>query len=515
MNTTHKKVALIILDGWGLGELNEHNAIARARTPFFDSIWNAYPHTQLEASGEFVGLPSGQIGGSEVGHLTIGAGRVVFQDLPRITRALENSPLDLDVFSYLIQEAKTRTVHLIGLLSTGGIHSHQQHVFHILRIMKENGCKSPLIHIISDGRDTPPRSVRHNIAQLRQHMEELQFGSIATISGRFYAMDRDHNDDRVEQAVKTILAHDSHHMKSTQKNVYERINEMIDGAYKRDITDEFLPCTVVDPHYRGIKENDLLFFFNYRSDRMKQLVAMMNQMLPTVEIITMTQYDKNFTHKVIFHKQQVTNTLGEVLSRLGKIQMRAAETEKYAHVTYFFNGGVEVVFEGEHRSMSQSNRVRHHEAPHMKAEEIAQSVRAHVDEVRPDFILVNFANPDMVGHTGIFQAVVDGVEKVDHELKHLCEYLTNAGYICCITADHGNADIMYDVENDAPHTAHTMNPVPFIVYDPHNPSISKLKLSTDKNNGLQHIAATVLELMGLDPDATHEPSLIVSFAHKE
>lgn len=510
MNTKNKKVALIILDGWGLGELNEHNAIYQARTPFFDSIWEKYPHTQLEASGEFVGLPTGQIGGSEVGHLTIGAGRVVFQDLPRITRALENEPLDLDVFAHLIHEAKTRTVHLIGLLSTGGIHSHQQHVFHILKIMKENGCKSPIIHIISDGRDTPPRSVRRNIAQLRQHMEALQFGSIATISGRFFAMDRDHNDERVRLAVEAIEGDLSRHMKSEKMDVYERIDEVVQQAYAQDVTDEFLPCTIVDAHYKGIKKDDILFFFNFRSDRMKQLVSMIHQQHPSVEMITMTQYDKGFSHKVIFHKQDVNNTLGEVLSRLGKTQMRAAETEKYAHVTYFFNGGVEVVFEGEVRSMSQSNKVRHHELPHMKAEEIAQSVRTQVDAVAPDFILVNFANPDMVGHTGIFQAVVDGVEKVDHELKHLCNYLTKQGYICCITADHGNADVMYDVENQAPHTAHTMNPVPFIVYDPNNPAITDLVLSTKKTNGLQHIAATVLELMGVEPDATHEKSLIVA-----
>lgn len=505
----NKKVALIILDGWGLGDLNRHNAIHAARTPFFDSIWETYPHTILQASGEFVGLPPGQIGGSEVGHLTIGAGRVMYQDLPRVTKTLEDSPLDVDAIAQLISEAKKRTVHLIGLVSAGGIHSHQQHLFYLLKLFKENGCKSPIIHVISDGRDTAPRSVRRSLDLLFEQMRALQFGTVATLSGRFYAMDRDRNLERTKRAVDAILGDSSLQLESEHKRCEKRLDDVVEAAYAKDVTDEFIDPVIVDPEYKGVQSDDLLFFWNFRSDRMKQLVSMLHEELPENEIITMTQYDASYDFDVLFPKQHVQNTLGEIISKLGKTQVRAAETEKYAHVTYFFNGGVEVVFDREARLLSPSNKVRHNEMPEMKAHEIAQSVHEHVKEHDPDFILINFANPDMVGHTGVFEAVVAGVEKVDRELKELCGYLTENDYVCCVTADHGNADIMYDPEIDAPHTAHTMNPVPFVIYAPHDRAIQHLKLDTRENRGLQHIAATVLELMGIVAQDELEQSLII------
>ncbi len=499
-----KKVALIILDGWGLGELNEHNAIHVARTPFFDHLWENYPHTILQASGEFVGLPAGQIGGSEVGHLTIGAGRVIYQDLPRITKQLQQEAFQLDVFSDFIAHAKKHTTHLIGLVSTGGVHSHEKHLYDILTLMKKNECKSPCIHVIADGRDTAPRCIMQSIDRLQNHINELEYGRITTLCGRFYAMDRDKNWERTNKAV--------HVVKSKKLKVKSRgVNDLlkyVTQAYERGVGDEFLEPTVVDPEYSGIEKNDVLFFWNYRSDRMKQLVSALHEQFPSNLFYTMTQYDKDYPHNALFAKQRVNDTLGEVLSKLGKKQVRAAETEKYAHVTYFFNGGVEVVFEGEQRALAPSNKVRHDQMPHMQTEQICEQVREQVEARNPEFILVNFANPDMVGHTGVFDAVVAGVEKVDEQLKMLCEFLASHEYICCVTADHGNADIMWDTQANAPHTAHTMNPVPFIIYAPRDLAIQGLRLSQDPSNGLQHIASTVLELMRITPHSAYEKSLI-------
>ena len=505
----NKKVALIVLDGWGLGELNKHNAIHMAKTPFFDSLWNAHPHTTLHASGEFVGLPSGQIGGSEVGHLTIGAGRVMFQDLPRISRALEDRPLDLDTVAHLIQQAKKQQIHLVGLLSAGGIHSHQQHLFSILRLMASNGCKSPIIHVIADGRDTAPRAVRRSLDELFDVMREVGIGRVATLSGRFYAMDRDMNLDRTAQAIDVVTGDPASHCDSKHKRIEARLDDVIESAYAKGVTDEFLKPVVVDPNYKGLADSDLVFCWNFRSDRMKQLVSVLHETVPDLQIITMTRYDRSYPFPVLFSKESVTDTLGEVLSHAGKVQVRAAETEKYAHVTYFFNGGEEVVFEHESRLLTPSNKVRHNESPHMKAHEIAKSVHNFVASHSPDFILINFANPDMVGHTGDFDAVVTGVETVDDELQKLCAYLTKNQYVCCITADHGNADIMFDVENNVPHTAHTMNKVPFIIYDPEDAVIQNLTLDQRPSRGLQHIAATVLELMGIPARDVHEQSLIL------
>lgn len=505
----NKKVALIILDGWGLGDLNKHNAIHMAKTPFFDSVWDTYPHTILHASGEFVGLPAGQIGGSEVGHLTIGAGRVMFQDLPRITKALENKPLELDTIAHLIKKAQQHRIHLVGLLSAGGIHSHQQHLFALLRLMADNGCKSPIIHVIADGRDTAPRAVRRSLDELFDVIRETGMGSVATLSGRFYAMDRDMNLDRTAEAIEVITGDESRSIDSKHKRIEKRLDDVIEAAYAQDVTDEFLKPVIVDPDYKGITDSELVFCWNFRSDRMKQLVSMLHETIPDLEIITMTRYDKSYPYPVLFSKEHVTDTLGEVLSHAGRVQVRAAETEKYAHVTYFFNGGEEVVFEHESRLLTPSNKVKHNEMPQMKAHEIATSVHDFVAAHTPDFILINFANPDMVGHTGDFDAVVAGVEKVDDELQKLCAYLTDHGYVCCITADHGNADIMFDVENNVPHTAHTMNKVPFIIYDPQDKTVQSLKLDQRPSRGLQHIAATVLELMGIPARDVHEASLIL------
>ncbi len=510
------KLALIILDGWGIGEEKENNAIFRARTPFFDYLWENYPHTILQASGEYVGLPEGQIGGSEVGHMTIGAGKVLFTELVRISRSLKNPNSEEGIlfntnFLNLLEIAKEKPLHLVGMISTGGVHSHEDYFFDLLRVLKSEGAQSPFIHFISDGRDTMPNSGIESARRLLSVLKELEFGKVVTLSGRYYAMDRDNNMDRTQRAAQLMIEGNKseENILAADASQVTPLEQAFHQSYTKNITDEFIEPIVVDPDFTGIAQNDAVCFFNFRSDRMKQLISTMATLSPTAGITTMTQYDKSYEFPVLFEKQNVSNTLGELLASRGLSQLRAAETEKYAHVTYFFNGGVEVVFDGELRSLSKSNLVKHDQMPEMKAKEITEQVRLNVEEKKPDFILVNFANPDMVGHTGNVDAVITGVETVDAQLKNLTEFLSAQGYLCCITADHGNADIMYDLITGEPHTAHTLNPVPFVVYDPNNAEIKKVKLDQTESNGLSMIAGTVLDLMDV-PDLQHEfKSLIV------
>jgi 2,3-bisphosphoglycerate-independent phosphoglycerate mutase len=505
------KLALIVLDGWGLGEPGEHNGIHMAHTPFFDHLWENYPHTILQASGEFVGLPEGQIGGSEVGHMTIGAGKILYTELVRISRSLkmldsEESILFNPDFLNLIALAKKRQLHLIGMISTGGVHSHQDYFFNLLRVLKSEGAMSPYIHFISDGRDTMPNSGIESARTLLRLINELDFGNVVTLSGRFYSMDRDNNFDRTERAVDLIVEGNR-----SGENVIPACDNSLEKAFQESyaagVTDEFIEPVVIDAEYSGIQEDEPLFFFNFRSDRMKQIITVLAQRAPTSDIVTLTQYDKEYMFPVLFDKQRISNTLGEILSKQNLTQLRAAETEKYAHVTYFFNGGVEVVFDGELRSLSKSNLVKHDQMPQMKAKEITEQVRANVHEKHPDFILVNFANPDMVGHTGNVPAIIAGVETVDAQLKNLSEYLLSEGYVCCITADHGNADIMFDLETQEPHTAHTLNPVPFIVYSNNHTAIG---LNQSEGNGLSMIAGTILDLMEVPYSKKDFESLILS-----
>jgi 2,3-bisphosphoglycerate-independent phosphoglycerate mutase len=308
-------------------------------------------------------------------------------------------------------------------------------------------------------------------------------------------MYRYHNWDRTQKALDLFLKGTSELDYPMTPHFYENITTAIKTSHAQNVTDEFIVSARIDPTFKGIHPEEPLFFFNFRSDRMKQLISKMAELLPNNPIVTMTRYDKNYGFDVVFEKESITNTVGEILSGLNMTQLRATETEKFPHVTYFFNGGVEVTFKGELRSLAESNKVKHDQMPEMQAERIANNIRKQVETDHPDFILVNFANPDMVGHTGNFQAVVTGVQKVDAELKELTDYLTSKGYICCITADHGNADIMYDLETNEPHTAHTLNPVPFIIYDPLNKNNQKLTLDHNPANGLSKIAGTVFDLM--------------------
>jgi 2,3-bisphosphoglycerate-independent phosphoglycerate mutase len=504
-----RKAALIILDGWGMSDETENNGIHLAATPFFDYLWEHFPHTRLQASGEYVGLPEGQIGGSEVGHLTIGAGRVIYTELPRISKALlhkdENDGiLNNPLFRELIHRARQKPIHLIGLVSTGGVHSHEEHLFSLLDILKEQNCMSPYIHFISDGRDTAPRSSLESAQKLLSRLSSLSFGKVVDLSGRFYAMDRDKNFDRTNQAADVML-----HGSPGTVTPSIGLLEAIQASHANEITDEFIAPVVLDSSFAGIADGDALLFFNFRSDRMKQLISVISEKRPSSSIFTMTQYDASYKFPVLFEKHQIKDTLGEILSKYNLKQLRATETEKYAHVTYFFNGGVEIVFDGEIRSLTQSNKVRHDQIPEMKTKEITEQVRDIVTTEDPEFVLINFANPDMVGHTGNIPAIITGVETVDSQLKQICETLTSRNYVCFITADHGNAEVMYDLTTHEPHTAHTMNPVPFIVYDPHHPEMQSLRIDQNPSNGLSMIAGTVLEVMDV-PGMQHTfESLIV------
>jgi 2,3-bisphosphoglycerate-independent phosphoglycerate mutase len=509
-----KKVALIILDGWGLGKKEPNNAIHMAETPFFDYLWDNFPHTKLHASGEAVGLPEGQIGGSEVGHLTIGAGKVLYQELSRINKSLQKT-LDLlqertvsnedmageDLmenhnFLDFLNKSKINPAHLIGLVSPGGVHSHQDHLFSLLEIMKLSGCKSPFIHVISDGRDTPPCSGIESARKLISKVNELQFGNIVTLSGRFFTMDRDKNRDRTEKGLSLITKSAGQGDSYNHSNLADVFSEL----YSADFTDEFIEPVVIDSGYQGLKQEEPVLFFNFRSDRMKQIVQKLHEYSSVTPVFTMTAYDKDFVFaKPFFEKQKVQDTLGEIIANSGLNQSRFAETEKFPHVTYFFNGGVEVQFDKEERMVAPSNKVLHDQSPEMKASEITQSIISDVEGRNPEFILVNYANPDMVGHTGNFKAVVEAVEKVDNELKKLCEFLTVHDYTCVILADHGNADYMFDLQTKEPHTAHTMAKVPFVIY---HPDIQGISLNQDEDLGLSNVAGTVLKLMGIESEHT-------------
>ena len=506
-----RKIALIILDGWGLGDETDYNAIYKAKTPFFDHLWQNYAHTKLEASGEHVGLPKGQIGGSEVGHLTIGAGRVVYQSLPKISRALLNPKENYGIyasgtFQSFVENARKYQPHLVGLVSDGGVHSHISHLLSLLDLLKESGCKEPLIHVITDGRDTSPESANEYVQSLVQKIDDLKFGKIVTLSGRFYAMDRDRNWSRTDKAVQLIAAGTPGYAYEMQEDWKKNWSVALNTAYKNGITDEFVEPMLIDPKYGGMQAEEPVLFFNFRSDRMKQLVTQIAARIGDERVTTMMRYDKEYNFAYIFDKESVSNSLGELFSTKGMTQLRATETEKAPHVTYFFNGGVEVTYDGEVRSIAESNKVTHDQIPEMKAIEVEERVSNYVKDHMPDFVLVNFANPDMVGHTGKMDAVIRGVETVDGQLQCLVEVLQNNGYVTVVTADHGNADIMFDPETGEPHTAHTLNPVPFIIVDKQEGSY---KLDQSVGMGLDRIAATLCELAGIEVPEGYSKSLFL------
>ncbi|MEO2083125.1 MAG: 2,3-bisphosphoglycerate-independent phosphoglycerate mutase [Desulfurobacteriaceae bacterium] len=463
-----KFLTLVILDGFGYSPRKEGNAIALARTPFWDYLWETYPRGLLKASGEAVGLPEGQMGNSEVGHMNIGAGRIVWQDIVRITKAFESGEIENnDVLNRLFNAVKNSggKLHLIGLLSDGGVHSHINHLFGLLELAKSKGLTRVCVHPILDGRDTPPKSAEKYLRKLVEKLKEIGIGSIGTMGGRYYYMDRDKRWSRTEKAYNALVLGEGYRCSDPLKALKD--------AYSRGETDEFVKPYVIDPGCL-IEEGDGIFFFNFRADRMRQIVSALGlddfkgfdrkKWVKPSAVVTMTVYDETFPFEVAFPPQELKNVLGEVISNLDYRQLRIAETEKYAHVTYFFNGGREEPFPGEDRILVPSPKVPTYDMkPEMSAREVTDRVVKEIRKGDYRLVVLNYANPDMVGHTGNLEATIKAIETVDSCLREVVKATLEAGGICIVTADHGNAEQMIDPETGGPWTAHTTNPVPFVV----------------------------------------------------
>ena len=466
---TYPLVALVILDGWGIAPPGPGNAIELAETPVFDRLWREFPHAQLAASGKAVGLPEGQMGNSEVGHLTIGSGRILFQDLVRVTRAVETGELfENEILRGAFERGER--VHLLGLVSHGGVHSHIDHLQALLKFAPEKTW----IHAFTDGRDVSPHSAVHDLA-------ELPVDRIATVAGRYYAMDRDKRWDRTERALRAIVNGEGEHADDPIAAVQ--------ASYDRGITDEFIEPVVIDGRPRLDPERDTAIFFNFRPDRTRQLSEQLGDL--GVDLTTMTRYRDDFDFPVAFPEHLVENTLAEILSAHGIRQLHSAETEKYAHVTYFLDGGREQPFAGEDRILVDSPRdvSSYDHKPEMSARQVADRIVRAIDADGYGFVVVNFANPDMVGHAGVIPAVVQAVETADECLGQVVEAVARAGGVSLVIADHGNAETLLQSDGVSPHTAHTTNPVPVVLTAP------DVRL---RDGGLSDVAPTILALLGLD-----------------
>ena len=489
-----KKALLMILDGWGIGNHSKSDVIFSTPTPYWDSLLKDYPHSQLQASGENVGLPDGQMGNSEVGHLNIGAGRVVYQDLVKINKAcadgsiLENPEIK-SAFSYAKSSGKA--IHFMGLTSNGGVHSSLDHLFALCDIAKHYGLEKVYIHCFMDGRDTDPRSGKGFIEELEAHCAKSA-GVIASIVGRYYAMDRDKRWERVKEAYDLLVSG-----KGTQAT--DMVKAMQD-SYDADITDEFVKPINNSTVDGTIKEGDAVIFFNYRNDRAKELTTVLTQhdmpeagmmTIPGLQYYCMTPYDASFTGvHIIFDKENVGNTLGEYLSKLNKKQLHIAETEKYAHVTFFFNGGREAPFEGEERILVASPKVAIYDLkPEMSAYEVKDKLVEAIRSQEYDFIVVNYANGDMVGHTGVYEAIEKAVKAVDECVRDTVEAAKESDYEVIIIADHGNADNAINPDG-TPNTAHSLNPVPCVY-------VTARKDAHVENGRLADVAPTILSIMGI------------------
>lgn len=488
----NRKAALIILDGWGIGDGSHSDAIKHAHTPFYDELIATRPWSTLKTSGEDVGLPDGQMGNSEVGHLNIGAGRVVYQDLAKINiacreKTIDNEPAIVAMMEYVKKTGKA--LHLLGLVSDGGVHSSQEHLHHILDISKANGLQKVFVHAFTDGRDTDPKSGLGFIAQLDAHLKKST-GSIATIIGRYYAMDRDKRWERVKIAYDAMV----NGIGTAANNAEDAMRD----SYAQDVTDEFILPVILNKDGM-IKEGDAVFCFNFRTDRCREItVALTQQDMPEhgmktipLHYTTMTIYDHTYRNvHVVYSKEDLHNTIGEVIEAAGRTQIRIAETEKYPHVTFFFSGGREKEFIGEKRIMAPSPKVATYDLqPEMSAVELTDKIVPELENGTADFVCLNFANPDMVGHTGVFSAVVKALETVDACLRRVVEAGKKHNYSFIIIADHGNADYMVNPDG-TPNTAHTTNPVPCILVDDRYTKI--------QNGRLADIAPTLLKLMELN-----------------
>ncbi len=493
-----KKVILIIMDGWGLGTIKAADAIQNAKTPFVSTLYKKYPNTTLVTCGEAVGLPEGQMGNSEVGHLNLGAGRIVYQELQRINVAIRNGSFAKnEVLLQSIREAKTnhKPLHLLGLVSDGGVHSHTSHLKAILDVCNSEGLKDVFVHAFTDGRDTDPKSGLGFIRSLQDHMDRT-VGKIATVSGRYYAMDRDKRWERVELAYDALVKGEGEKAGTAL--------QAIEDSYSKNISDEFIrPTLIVDSGQHPvaqIKDGDYVICFNFRTDRCREITQVLTQQdFPeqgmkklSLHYTTMTQYDHKFVHvSVIFENDDLSNTLGEIISRDGLKQIRIAETEKYPHVSFFFSGGREVPFDGEKRIMIPSPKVATYDLqPEMSAIEVTEAIVAEIKQQSADFICLNYANADMVGHTGVFEAGIRAVETVDQCVEKVVTAALEQDYAIFLTADHGNADFMINSDG-SPNTAHTLNLVPLFVID-------REWKGTLKPGKLGDIAPTILHLMKLN-----------------
>lgn len=492
-----KKVILIIMDGWGLGKVPTADAIQQAKVPFVSALYHQYPNSTLITCGEAVGLPDGQMGNSEVGHLNLGAGRIVYQELQRINVAIREGELATNaVLQESIQYAKInkKPLHLMGLVSDGGVHSHTSHLKALCDLCKSAGLEEVYIHAFTDGRDTDPKSGLGYITTLEEHLLQSG-GKLASVSGRYYAMDRDKRWERVKLAYDLLVNNEG----TPTKNVAVSLQE----SYAKGITDEFIqPLVLVDNDLQpiaAIKEDDVVLFFNFRTDRGRELTEVLSQKdfhefnmhKLNLYYVTLTNYDETYQNvKVIYDKDNITETLGEVLEKAGKTQIRIAETEKYPHVTFFFSGGREEPFVGETRILKNSPKVATYDLqPEMSAFELKDALVAELKKGTVDFVCLNFANGDMVGHTGVMEAAIKACEAVDACVKEVIETALENNYTTLIIADHGNCETMINPDG-SPNTAHTTNPVPIILVDP--------ELQHINNGVLGDIAPTILALLGIE-----------------
>ncbi|MDR0994985.1 MAG: 2,3-bisphosphoglycerate-independent phosphoglycerate mutase [Tannerella sp.] len=493
----NKKALLIICDGWGIGDKGKDDVIYQTPTPYWDYLLKSYPHSQLQASGENVGLPDGQMGNSEVGHLNIGAGRVVYQDLVKINRACRDNsilqnPEIKRAYSYAKEQGKQ--IHFMGLVSNGGVHSSLEHLFKLTDIAKEYGIKKAYVHCFMDGRDTDPKSGRGFIEQLQQHLATTG-GKIASVVGRYYAMDRDKRWERIKDAYDLLTA--------GKGKAADDLLKTMDESYAEGVTDEFIKPIVHTENGKPvalIEADDVVVFFNFRNDRAKELTVVLTQQdmpeagmhtIPGLQYFCMTPYDATFKGvHILFNKENVDNTLGEYLAAQGKKQLHIAETEKYAHVTFFFNGGREAPFEGEDRILVPSPKVATYDLkPEMSAYEVKDKLVAAIRTKQYDFIVCNYANGDMVGHTGVYAAIEKAVVAIDACLKDTVEAAKESGYEVIIIADHGNADHALNADG-TPNTAHSLNPVPFVY-------VTENKAAKVENGILADVAPSILHIMGL------------------
>lgn len=509
-----KPIVLMVLDGYGLNDKTEGNAIAQADTPVMDRLMRECPFVKGNASGLAVGLPDGQMGNSEVGHMNIGAGRIIYQELTRITKSIEDGDFfeNKELLAAIDNVKKNESdLHLYGLLSDGGVHSHNTHLYGLLELAKRNGVKNVYVHCFLDGRDTPPASGKDFVEELQAKMDEIGVGQIASLHGRYYAMDRDTNWDRVEKAYAALVYGEGE--KGT-----DAVQAMAD-SYAKDVTDEFVVPTIIEKDGKPlatIKPNDSVIFFNFRPDRAREITRSFcdedfagferrNGFMP-LTYVCFTDYDDTIGNKLVaFKKENVENTFGEFLAANGKTQLRLAETEKYAHVTFFFNGGVEEPNKNEERSLVKSPSVATYDLqPEMSAPEVGERLTAAITSDKYDVIVINFANPDMVGHTGVISAAIKAVERIDQCVGAAVDAVKQVGGVLFICADHGNAEKMIDYETGEPHTAHTTNPVPFILvnYD---------EAYTLREDGcLADIVPTLIEIMGMEkPKEMTGESLLV------